>query len=340
MPLRMGLIGLGSINAVHVMGYQACSDDAQIVAVCDTREDVVMAKARQLDCRGYTDYRALLDDSEVDAVDITLPHNLHYEVARAALERGKHVLIEKPMATTMAECQMLVDLAERQGVVFTVAENTRFVDAYIAAHEHIRRGDIGDIRLIRTLIYGTEVARLSNPSLWKGRKDGSVGGVIMDSGPHSFYLLKWLNGDLLTVQASMAKVVTVSEVEDYAIVRGRFMNDALYACEFTFTAEIPWGERLEVYGSRGTIIVDQMDNPPARLYRGGMDFTGTPLEGIDYDPMRWKLTSIIAGVQDFVGAIKDERSPAVNPRDGVYAIQVVERAYESVANAGREMNVG
>lgn len=339
MTVRLGLIGLGGINMVHVMGYQASKESATIVAACDVREDIVKKKAGQLGCRPYTDYRELLEDSAVDAVDITLPHNLHFEVALAALQHGKHVVIEKPMATTVAECDTLLREAHERGLVFTVAENTRFVTAYMRVKDILDQGEIGNIRLIRTLIFGSEVARLNNTSLWKGRKDGTVGGVIMDAGPHSFYLLKWLNGPVRSLRAVQHKLVQASEVEDFANVTGVFENGALFSSEYTFTAEIPWGERLEVYGSKGTILVDQLQNPPAKVYHGGGDFEGTPITDVAYEPFRWKLQSIMDGVQDFVLAVDGRRPTAVSPADGGYAIRMIERAYESVRQGGVEVVV-
>ena len=127
--IGIGLIGLGSINRAHTRGYLDARDQARIVAVCDIDESAVAERAAALQCTGYTDYLALLQDPAVEAVDITLPHHLHYRVAKAALEHGKHVLVEKPMAASAAECMELIEIARGANRTFTVAENTRFVGA-------------------------------------------------------------------------------------------------------------------------------------------------------------------------------------------------------------------
>lgn len=337
--INVGLIGLGLISRVHQRGYLEIPDRATIAAVCDINHDLAASKAAELGCTAYTNYEALLADSRIDAVDITLPHNLHYAVVKEALVYGKHVLVEKPMAASAAECQELVTLARAAGVTFTVAENTRFVGAYLAAETLLNSGALGTPRLIRTLISGSEVERLRDPNLWKGRRDGTVGGTILDAGPHSFYLLKWLFGEFATVQAFQAKLVSESEVEDHAVVAGTLKNGALFTTEYTFTAEIPWSERCEIYCGKGSLIIDQLCNPPALHYRGGQDFQGEALAGVQYDPRGWKGTSIAEGVKDFVGAIREHRPPAVNPLDGAYTLTVVERAYESVAQGGRSLPV-
>ncbi|HWE61710.1 MAG TPA: Gfo/Idh/MocA family oxidoreductase [Chloroflexota bacterium] len=337
--VNVGLIGLGLISRVHQRGYLEIPDKATIVAVCDINQDVVERTAAALGCAAYTEYHALLADPRIDAVDITLPHNLHYAVVKSALEHGKHVLVEKPMAATAAECRELIELARAASVTFTVAENTRFVTAYLAAEALLQAGTLGAPRLIRTLISGSEVERLSNPTLWKGRRDGTVGGTILDAGPHSFYLLKWLFGEIATVRAFQAQLVPESEVEDHAVVAGTLRTGALFTTEYTFTAEIPWGERCEIYGSTGSLIIDQLCNPPALHYRGGQDYQGEALAGVPYDPRGWKGTSIAEGVKDFVGAILEHRPPAVDPLDGYYTLKVVEHAYASVALAGQSVSL-
>ncbi len=341
-----GLIGLGLISRAHVKGLQDAAGQARIVAVCDRDAALAERVAAQLGATAYADYAALLADPRVDAVDIPLPHNLHYPVAAAALEAGKHVLLEKPMAPTARECAELIALAERQGRMISVAENTPFVTAYIAVRELLEQGGIGDPRLIRTLISGSEIERLNDVTSWKGRLAGTVGGAIFDAGPHSFYLLKWLFGEVASVQAIVNKFVAVSEVEDNAVVAGRLKSGAFFTTEYTFTAEIPWGERLEIYGSTGSVVVDQLLDPPAVHYRSKTDIVGEPIRGVsfapdkvEHDPTGWKFKSIAAGVSAFARAVARGARPPVDPFDGMYAMKIVEAAYLSVEEGGRSIAV-
>ena len=162
-----GLIGLGRISAAHRKGLRDAREHARLVAVCDSNRDLACAVAAEHGARAYFDYRDLLADGEVEAVDLPLPHNLHFEIAQAALEAGKHVLLEKPMAPTERQCAALIELAGERGVLVSVAENTRFVRAYIEAARLLRDGSLGAIRFVRTLIYGSSVARLSDLTSWK-----------------------------------------------------------------------------------------------------------------------------------------------------------------------------
>ena len=339
-----GLVGLGIISRAHLTGFSNARGHARLVAVCDRDRALAERVAGETGATAYTDYRDLLADSRVEAVDLPLPHNLHFEVASSALEAGKHVLVEKPMAPTYDECTSLMALAKTRGLKLSVAENTPFVAAYVALKRLLDEGTLGEPRLVRTLIYGSEVSRLIDVSNWKGRISGTVGGAIFDAGPHSFYLLEWLFGRIAEVQAVTNKLVEVSEVEDNAVVAGRLDSGAIFTTEFTFTAEIPWGERLEVYGSQGSAIIDQLCNLPAVYYRGKNDITGqaiTDVAGVPiaHDPKGWKFKSIAGGVAGFARALATDTPVLVDPVDAASAIRVVQHAYQSAQSGGQRVSV-
>ena len=184
--VRVGLIGLGSISFTHEAGYSEAGETCEIVALCDINEEEVNSRiGMYAGAKGYTRYQDLLDDPAVDMVDITVPHELHYETAKAALERGKHVLVEKPITVKSEHGAELITLAKKKGLKFSVAENTHFVTAYLKAEEILKQGILGDILTVRTLIAGSEVHRIRAPRLWHGK--APYGGVILDSAVHNFY---------------------------------------------------------------------------------------------------------------------------------------------------------
>lgn len=328
--IGIGVIGVGAISRHHFTGYKNVSDRANVVAICDIDPVKAEQAAKDNGAKCYTDYHQLLNDPDVDAVDIILPHTLHYPVAKDCILAKKHVLMEKPMTVVSADALDLIHLAQANGVKFTVAENTRFIAGYTDT-ENIIHNDIGDIRFVRTFISGTEVYRLVNTDLWKGRIDGSGGGSIIDAGAHSFFLLKWMFGEIEDVQVFKEKLVPQSQVEDNAIVAGHFKKGGIFAVETSFTVEAPWNERLEVYGSTGTVIVDQLRNPPVVIYHGRPDVEGSTVATVPYNPTGWKYVSIAAGASDFVNAIWEDRPTKVNPMDGYYAVRVIEKAYESAS---------
>ncbi len=323
----VGIVGLGGISIVHEAGYQ---DDqrARIVAMCDQDLELSRSRAKQYDAKAYTDFKDLIRDPAVDIVDITLPHKLHYIVAKNALEHGKNVIVEKPITITFNEAVDLIQVSKGSNAKFTVAENTRFVKLYQAVETLLRERKVGEIWQVRTLIAGSEVERLSDASNWI-RKRESGGGIIIDAGVHTFYLFKWLFGGVKFIRTFLWSRVKGIDVEDNAIMVGVLENGAQFQAQLTDTAQNPWTERLEIYGSKGVIIGDQLSNPPLKIYEGPMDDEGQAVEGIEYNPAGWKAISIMEEVKDFVGAVIENRNPGVDPEDAAYAVKVAEMAYEN-----------
>jgi predicted dehydrogenase len=321
----VGIVGLGGISIVHEAGYQE-DQRAEIVAVCDIDSQLVNTKAKEYNARGYTDFEYLNKDSAVDIVDIILPHSLHYKAAKNAIENGKNVIVEKPITMTYNEAETLIKASKSKNVKFTVAENTRYVKLYQKVQELIKSDKIGEIWQVRTLIAGSEVARLSEANNWIKKKE-SGGGIVIDAGVHTFYLYKWLFGGVKSIRSVLWSRIKGTNVEDNAIMFGTLENGAQFHAQLSDTAQSPWTERLEVYGSKGVIIGDQLSNPPLKVYEGPMDDEGQAIEEIEYNPTGWKAISIIEEVKDFVGSVAEDRLPSVDAKDAAYAVKVAELAY-------------
>ncbi len=327
--IRVGIVGAGGIAFVHEAGYTELGELAQIVAICDIDGEIARVRALPYDAKVYTDYRELVADPNVDMVDITVPHRWHYPIALAALEQRKHVLVEKPMTMTSEQALHLIETAKSAGVKFTVAENTHFVAAYREAERMLQAGTLGEIRFVRAYIAGSEVERISSGASWVGSPENA--GVLLDSGVHTFYLLKWLFGGVRDIQAFAYRILPQSVVDDNAVTIGHLENGAVFETTQSCIVEAPWTERLEIHGSKGSLIVDQLANPPVVHFNGSDDIEGTPLSSVPYEPLAWKYLSMLAEVRDFVQAILEDRSPLIDPLNGYYAVRVAEAAYQSVA---------
>lgn len=328
--INVGIIGAGLIAPMHEAGFQEMPDDAEVVAICDCDLEKANEQAAMFGAKVYTDYHDLIADPNVELVDVLLPHHLHYPAAMTIIDARKSMLLEKPVAMTYRESMEICEKAHHAGIYFTVAENTRFIKAYIEADKYIRAGRLGEVRLLRTFLPANERMRLSSDDFW-GKKTAHGGGAIIDSGPHTFYLLKWLFGKVTNLVAFSSQLYDVgSEVEDNADIRGHLQNGADFLCSFSFTTEVPHSERLEVYGTRGSLIIDQLANPVAKYFSDPTDFDGTALDGVEYDPMGWHYFSIVEEVKDFIRTCKNNTPPTVDPLDCCYALQVIEKAYESI----------
>ncbi|MGD0750996.1 MAG: Gfo/Idh/MocA family oxidoreductase [Anaerolineales bacterium] len=327
--VHVGMIGLGSISYSHEAGYSELGETCKIIALCDIHEEEVNNRIGMHEgAKGYARYLDLLDNPDVDMVDITVPHVLHYEIAKAALEKGKHVLVEKPITVRSDQAEELIALAKQNGLKFSVAENTHFVTAYLRAEQILKQNILGDIWSVRTLIAGSEAYRIKDPNLWHGK--APYGGVILDSSVHNFYLFKWLFGGVRDVLGFASKIIPEGEMEDNGLILGHLANGAEFQLNTSCTFEIPWTERVEIYGSQGGMIIDQLSNPVIKYYLGSNDIDGTVVDGVPFDPMAWKFNSMIAEVGDFVHAVIEDRPPRIDPADALYALKAAEAVARSI----------
>lgn len=337
--LRVAVIGLGLVSRPHLDGYEA-AEGCRLVAVCDVSEAKVAAVSEVRGVPGTTDHRTILADTGVDAVALLLPHALHHPVARAALEAGKHVCVEKPITVSEQEARELIALAAERGLTLAVAENTRYVRAYVEAERLLRAGTLGEIRMVRGFIPDQILDEWADTSdetqAWKREPYGC--GAIMDCAPHMLYLLKWFWGELETLQAFARGWVPGVDLDNHGVIAGRMAAGPLFSMEFCSLTEYPRGERLEIYGSDGTLVIDQVLDPPMVLYRGDHDPRGTPVESVPYDLAGWKPESIRATAADFVQAVREGREPGVTAADSAYVVSLVERAYRSAASGGRPVD--
>ncbi len=326
--VRVGLIGLGEISLIHEAGYQE-SGAAQLVAFCDVDIERARERAEPYGAKYYDDYEKLLEDEEVETVDIMLPHYLHYKVAKEALLAGKHVVVEKPVTMKYQEAMDLIRTAKSMGLRFFVAENTRYVKAYQEILQVLRSGELGNVYYVRTLIAGSEVARYSDTGSWIRQKSRS-GGIVLDAGVHTFYLFRWFFGGIKEIKDAFSWHLLGADAEDNAVIIGELSNGAFFVSQFSDTSELPWTERLEVYSRNGVLLVDQLVNPPAKVYHGTMDEEGRVL-GVEYDPVGWKARSIIEEIKDFVGAIVEKRDSLADPEDAAYAVKDVEEVQSKLS---------
>jgi UDP-N-acetyl-2-amino-2-deoxyglucuronate dehydrogenase len=326
--LGVGLVGLGFASNPHEMGYTDLPDLCRIAAMCDVKEDLARDRAQVCGATAYTNYQELLNDPKVDVVDITTQHESHYEIAKAAIEKGKHVFVEKPICVRSQQGKELVQLAQQAGVRLGVAENTPFVKAYIEVEKLLEQGILGDIWFVRTMIAGESLMDLADPQHWLGTLP--YGGVILDSSVHSFYLYKWLFGGALDTLGFASRFSNTKPAEENGLVLGHLANGAEYELFTTVVGGIPWMERVEIYGSKGGMIIDQLANPVLKYYLGSSDMDGTVVGGVEFDPLAWKFNSMVAEVKDYVQALVEGRPSRVEPMDAVFCVECVEAVERSV----------
>jgi len=336
----------------HLRGYEEIPERARLVAICDTDPAVLDQPARIHNARKFSDYSELISDPDVDLVDICVPHFLHGKIALAAVKAGKHVICEKPFTTTLDEADAVIQAAKDKGVKLMVAENTRFVRAYQVVSEFLAREAIGNICSARTFIGGSEVAWLSSPGNWIGNKQTAGGGVMFDAGVHTFHLLRWMVGEMKSVQTSITTFLKdlYQDVEDNAMGLIHFQNGAMANFTLTNTTESPWTERLELFGTKGAIVADMLSERPVQIFstkERSEDASkwwtqygdvGWMEPFISHSSLEWKRVSVKREVQHFVECILEDKKPLVSGEEGRRDMEISLKCYES-ARLGREVPV-
>ncbi len=355
-PVKLGIVGVGNIAERHAQGYLAMPDLAQITAVADVIPAVAQAKAEAWHApQWFESLDAMVSRAAIDAVDICLPHDLHVAAVQTAARAGKHIYIEKPMGRTAAECREMMAAAQTAGVRLMVGHNLLFHPIVQKAISLEAAGYLGKVFMVRGASYGWPVFRPANYRL-DGRRAG--GGVLIDTGVHLLYLMRAFGGEAHAVSASTSHVLrTEMEGEDNALLTIEYASGALgeavasYATKLaTWQLGFPdgWDQRVEVYGSQGTLKVD--------LVRGAMHLGVDPSRGIP-ELAEWCAGSRGIGgwiecalpnvyfdsfryaVKGFVQSVLSETAPPVEPMDGVRVAQIVDAAYES-ARTGRKVAIG
>jgi predicted dehydrogenase len=269
-PVRFGVIGVGSAWSFHSAG---CAESAVVkfVSVYDINQEqasTVAVRYRVNEMRAYSDLREFLQ-SEIDAVLVMVPHAYHEEIVTRCAAAGKHVLCEKPMATTLEGCDMMIKATRDAGVKFMIAENHRFLPAHQYIHDAIQDGLVGDVLLVRAFEGVNEIPGLSRSGFWKGDPIMAGGGCFMDMGAHKFAALEWLLVDeveSVTAMLSKQAISLTEKAEDNALAMVRFTNGAVGEIVVSFTQMAPPFNSLEIYGSKGTILESHMWEKPVRIY--------------------------------------------------------------------------
>jgi len=212
--LNIGIIGAGGVFQNAHRGAYEVRDDVRIVCIADPLAAHREAAGDQTGCCAlHEDYRRVLDSAEVHAVDVCVPHHLHAQVALAAFDAGKDVILEKPIALTLDEADRMMAAARAAGQHFYVALNQRFYPPHRKLKEIVESAAYGRPFLVLSQLIGDVYTRMNDEGHWKGSWDCAGGGALADTGTHAVDLLLWWFGRPKAVSLSWsrrAKATTTS----------------------------------------------------------------------------------------------------------------------------------
>ena len=348
--LKVGIVGMGTIGVIHADAYQA-TGEAHVAAICDASVDRLETEGDRLNVPGrFTDYHDLLK-SDVDAVSVCVPNALHREVAVAAAQAGKHVLLEKPMAISAAEAAEILTAVEGAGKVGQIGMCSRQYASSLVLREHIEAGGLGEIYYMRAVY----VRRRGIPGLggWFTTKSASGGGPLIDLGVHSIDLAMWLSGlwkptsvsastfakfgprmrdyHYVDMWAGPPRFDGVFDVEDFVTALIRFGDRATLSIEVSWAGNTPEKRYLELFGDSGGVRL--VDDGPIRILTEHGD-RPADLE-LQYDP---KPNRFESQARKFIAACRGESPPPATLREGLVLMKLIDAIYAS-AEAAEEVAV-
>ncbi len=338
--IGFALVGAGMVARYHAEAIIR-TDGARLVAIC--REDATRAAEAeaQFGVPCETSYHALLARPDVEVVCICTPSGLHAEQAVAAARAGKHVLVEKPMALTLAEADAMIHTCRQSDVLLGVALQRRTDPAFAAAQAAIAAGALGQLVLGCVTVPYLRTQSYYESAAWRGTWTLDGGGALMNQGIHLLDLLLWHLGDVAEVQAQMTTLAHAIEVEDCLSATVRFRNGALGSVVATTAAAPGYPHRVEVYGARGGMQLEgeqitrwESESIP---YIAGMAVSapGMVAAGAGSSPGGIGQEGHRRLIADFVAELRDKRQPVVPGEEGRRSLALALAIYEAARTGSR-----
>jgi predicted dehydrogenase len=252
--IRVGIIGVGGMSYGHIKNFLG-SPDAEIVGLVDiVPEQLEKAFERVPELKGvptYTDYRDMLRAGGIDAVEISTPHTLHYQMIMDSLDAGLHVLTEKPMVCTTPHAKSVIEKSRAVGKVLTLGYQRHFQPPYRYIHQMVADGVLGDIHFISAL--QCQRWKSGQVGKWRQAPELSGGGQLNDSGSHLVDAILWTSG--LTAESVYAYIDNRDTLVDInSAVTIKFTNGAQGTISVVADTTCGWYEDFTIWGTKGTIF--------------------------------------------------------------------------------------
>ncbi len=337
-PIEIGLIGAGFMGRTNAETVTRYLHDARLVAITGGSRAPALAHDYGVDSE--PDIHALLSRSDVDAVMISTPHAAHAGEAVAAARAGKHILLDKPMATTVEDCDRILAAAASAGVKVMIMFGQRFRSCNMEAYRLVREGAIGEVRMIQEqILAGGGLASLPP---WQSFAENV--GIFIGHAVHNIDRIRWLTGaEIASVSAQMQRdPVSGNEVSTMALLSltSGAMGTIWASWQIASPAFPRTASAALISGDRGNLGLDAYGE--LRLGRGGEWSVAAVQRPVDWagsgalSPIRMEAYS--RQHQEFIDAIREDRQPSVTGEDGRAAVEVAAAAYQSAAE-GRTIHL-
>ncbi|MFQ6133214.1 MAG: Gfo/Idh/MocA family protein [Armatimonadota bacterium] len=337
--LQVGVIGVGTWGETHLKTYGA-HPECDIRCLCDVNEELARERAGEYGVGAWTtDYEELLGDEAIQAVSIATPDFAHGDIAVAAANAGKHILIEKPLATTVADCERIIAAAQANGVKLMVDFHNRFNPPLVKTKRSLEEGELGDLQMMSVRLNDTLFVPTQMLS-WAGKST-----VTWFLASHCVDLVRFLSGDEVrrVYSVSRSRVLeplgiptpdfyqTILELEGgaTAYVENCWIISESFPNVFDF--------KLEVVGAKGTVFADLSTH--GMLSRYTEEEAGYPDVAV-FPEVHGKLLGFaVEAIRHWIDCLLEDKEPLVGGGDGLAATKVVLAIHQS-AEKGEPVEVG
>lgn len=346
-PVCVAVVGCGKVASIHAAALQSLPE-AQFVAACDVSLERALAFASKWRVQPCTDLGKMLAEAKPEAVIIGTPHPLHAEAAVRAAEAGVHVLVEKPLAASLSDCDAMLRAARKSGVTLGVISQRRFYEPVRRMKRAIDEGKIGKPALGVFIQYSWRDASYYQSDPWRGKWDTEGGGVLVNQSPHQLDILLWLMGPATEVSGYWANLnhPTV-EVDDTAVASIRFANGGVGSIITSLSQKPGIYTKVHIHGASGASVGVETDRG-ATFIAGVSQIAEPPLTDLWTIPGeenqfaafqaedRAAFGSVNATtyyhalqIKDFLQAIRENRPPLVTGESGRAVVELFSAIYQS-----------
>lgn len=313
---KVGIVGAGRIAQTYAQVF-AASDIAKVVGVADTRLDAARAMAETLNCESFESHEAMAAAVAPEAMVVCTPPVTHPELCLFFLERGIHVLCEKPLAIDSASAGAMLAAADRNGVKLTMASKFRYVEDVIRARSILLSGILGSLVLYESSF----TAHVDMSDRWNADPTVSGGGVLIDNGTHSLDMFRYLVGPLTEIQVIEGKRSQGLPVEETVHIFVRSTQGVMGSIDLSWTIHKELDSYINIYGSHGTVSVGWRQSKYRQA--GSQDWV---VFGHGYN----KLEAFRSQVNNFLRGIRGEEPLLINSDDVLASVQAIEAGYRAL----------